>query len=444
VAAAALATTGAVLLADDDDPDPTTPATVPVTNPPATVPPTTAPPETVPPGRPAALVVACQASPRDGEAPLRVDFATFPNGGTGTYEFLWTFGDGGTSPNPNPGHTFLTPGVFDSTVRVTSGDQVAGCSRAITVKPPPAPGPSPSTSPSPATFKLRASLAGSGLGKVTSAPPGIDCPGDCDEFYAPGTVVTLTAVPSPPSVFKQWSGDCTGITPTCVLTMTTDKTVTAHFELPRTLTVTAGTNSDVSGSVSSNPAGITCAWVPNQPCTDTATYINGTTVTLTVVLGPGGTRVDWGGDCAAATGTTCTILMDADKTVTVDTFRLFNVQGAEEEATGTPLAWSTQLEVAEGEGQVVINGRVSSAVRPGIAALTAEARAGANRVEAVLVSGAGRHGTWRFDFGGSAVFRPGSLRVVAGTIVLVTGEAVVFRLQGRPGERVVFTFEVDR
>jgi hypothetical protein len=35
---------------------------------------------------------------------------------------------------------------------------------------------------------------------------------------------------------------------------------------------------------------------------------------------------------------------------------------------------------------------------------------------------------------------PGSLRVVAGTVALITDDRVVFRLPGRAGERVVITF----
>ena len=37
-------------------------------------------------------------------------------------------------------------------------------------------------------------------------------------------------------------------------------------------------------------------------------------------------------------------------------------------------------------------------------------------------------------------FRPESLRVVAGDVVQLAGDSVTFRLQGRPGERVVFVF----
>jgi hypothetical protein len=31
--------------------------------------------------------------------------------------------------------------------------------------------------------------------------------------------------------------------------------------------------------------------------------------------------------------------------------------------------------------------------------------------------------------------------VEAGTVALITNDAVVFRLEGKPGERVLFTFE---
>ena len=71
---------------------------------------------------------------------------------------------------------------------------------------------------------------------------------------------------------------------------------------------------------------------------------------------------------------------------------------------------------------------------------------GAHRFEATLVDergGDGRRacGTWRFDLSSLRV-APGSLRIVAGEAVQVGADAVVFRLRGRAGERVVFGFEV--
>src|SRR5262245_39523983 len=45
-----------------------------------------------------------------------------------------------------------------------------------------------------------------GNGDVTSAPAGINCGNDCSESYAPGTLVTLTAIPSANFNFVGWSG----------------------------------------------------------------------------------------------------------------------------------------------------------------------------------------------------------------------------------------------
>ena len=71
----------------------------------------------------------------------------------------------------------------------------------------------------------------SGNGKVTSAPVGIDCPGDCNERYADGTNVTLTATPNVGSFFLGWGGDCSFANPSpiCVLTIDGPKSVTAQF-----------------------------------------------------------------------------------------------------------------------------------------------------------------------------------------------------------------------
>ena len=66
---------------------------------------------------------------------------------------------------------------------------------------------------------------------------------------------------------------------------------------------------------------------------------------------------------------------------------------------------------------------------------------GTHRFEATLVDATGRPGTWRFDLS-TLGLSPASLRVVAGEALQVAPATVAFRLRGRPGERVVFTFEV--
>jgi hypothetical protein len=69
---------------------------------------------------------------------------------------------------------------------------------------------------------------GKGSGMVSSSPTGVTCGLDCSESYAYNTIVTLTAAPDPGSVFKGWSGDCTGAG-TCTVTATQARNVTATF-----------------------------------------------------------------------------------------------------------------------------------------------------------------------------------------------------------------------
>jgi uncharacterized repeat protein (TIGR02543 family) len=156
------------------------------------------------------------------------------------------------------------------------------------------------------TMALSVTKAGTGNGTVTSSPAGISCGTDCSESYANGTVVTLTAAPAAGSIFAGWSGSCTG-TGTCSVTMSAAKSVTATFNKPRyTLTVTkAGTG---SGTVTSNPAGVSCGADCSEP------YDSGKVVTLTAAPATGSTFAGWSGSC---TGTgTCSVTMNANKTCT--------------------------------------------------------------------------------------------------------------------------------
>ena len=104
------------------------------------------------------------------------------------------------------------------------------------------------------------------------------------------------------------------------------------------------------------------------------------------------------------------------------------------------LAWASQLEVEGASGQVVVNGEAASFAGRGRSTAVAMGRRGENRVEAQLVQGAGRPGTWRFDLGSTGSLAKGSVRVIAGEVALITPDAVIFRMKGQPGERVVFSF----
>jgi hypothetical protein len=90
------------------------------------------------------------------------------------------------------------------------------------------------------TYTLSVSIVGGiggGAGQsppVTSSPPGISCqpiaPTDCSETYVGGTSVTLTATSNAVFTFTGWSCACTGLGP-CVLSMTTNRAVTANFSI---------------------------------------------------------------------------------------------------------------------------------------------------------------------------------------------------------------------
>lgn len=77
--------------------------------------------------------------------------------------------------------------------------------------------------------RLIVAKKGSGGGTVSSNPPGINCGADCSESYTSGISVGLTAAPATGSIFASWSGDCSGTTPACGITMNANKAVTAIF-----------------------------------------------------------------------------------------------------------------------------------------------------------------------------------------------------------------------
>gem|GEM_PF-2805885 len=79
-------------------------------------------------------------------------------------------------------------------------------------------------------WNLTVTKIGTGNGKVTSGPAGVDCGGDCAHDYANGTQVVLTAAADAGSVFAGWSGACSGANFVCRVTMNTDNTATANFE----------------------------------------------------------------------------------------------------------------------------------------------------------------------------------------------------------------------
>ena len=87
-------------------------------------------------------------------------------------------------------------------------------------------------------FALSLAASGTGYGRLTGSPGGIDCAssagtasGTCSASLASGSTVTLSATPATGSTFSGWSGACAGTSTSCSVTMAAAKSVTAGFNL---------------------------------------------------------------------------------------------------------------------------------------------------------------------------------------------------------------------
>ncbi len=234
----------------------------------------------------------------------------------------------------------------------------------------------------PVTYQLAVTKSGSG--SVSSSPAGIDCGATCSASFSANAVVQLTAAPATGYSFTSWSGDCTGTATTCSVTMSAAKNVVATFTINSyNLTVTAnptagGTTSPTGvtsrthgeivnvtatanagytfsgwggactgtgtcsvtmdaaksvvanftlnnyaltvtnaggGTVTSVPAGISCG----SDCTES--YAHGTAVVLTAAPATGYSFTGWSGGVCSGSATTCSVTMDAAKSV-VATFTI--------------------------------------------------------------------------------------------------------------------------
>jgi outer membrane protein OmpA-like peptidoglycan-associated protein len=65
------------------------------------------------------LAAMASVTPRSGSAPLTVQSSGSASGGCPPVAYSWDFGDGGTSPDQNPNHTFETPGDYKVALTVT-------------------------------------------------------------------------------------------------------------------------------------------------------------------------------------------------------------------------------------------------------------------------------------------------------------------------------------
>lgn len=146
-------------------------------------------------------------------------------------------------------------------------------------------------------------------------PPGseIDCgigtSGNCSWTVLEGSVLTIFETPINPSIFRGWSGDCTGTDVSCTVEMDGDRSVNAAWDEPTAatndLTVTISGNGTVKGG------NVDCT----GPSVCHATEPLNETVGLIATPQPGYVFTGWTGACTGTSGS-CTVTMDVDRAVT--------------------------------------------------------------------------------------------------------------------------------
>ncbi|NJM13833.1 MAG: hypothetical protein HC889_20070 [Synechococcaceae cyanobacterium SM1_2_3] len=159
---------------------------------------------------------------------------------------------------------------------------------------------------------LTVTKAGTGSGAVSSVSAGVVCGSDCTESYPAKTSVTLTATPASDSKFVGWTGDCAGVNPSCTVTMTKARQITAHFA-PISHILAVAQIGVGRGVITSASPGIACG----SDCIEI--YPPGTAVTLTAAADADSSFGGWSGACSGVAS--CTVVMDSTQVVTA-TFNL--------------------------------------------------------------------------------------------------------------------------
>jgi uncharacterized protein (TIGR03437 family) len=146
----------------------------------------------------------------------------------------------------------------------------------------------------PQTFTLTVGYAGTGTGGVSASPTG--------PTYASGTVVTLSASPGSGSTFAGWSGACSG-TGSCTVTMNSNLSVTATFNLTPSTGSGGSLTGTWSGTVTENAGGCPFAGTMSWNLTETGTNVTGTTTYNETIQSTDPQVVDVCGSTASGTDT---------------------------------------------------------------------------------------------------------------------------------------------
>lgn len=182
-------------------------------------------------------------------------------------------------------------GTGSCSVTMTQARQVSAAFQAVSSGPPQV---------------LSLATSGTGASTLSVSADGItqQCGGACTMSFGQGTSVTLTAEPAPGTALVAWSGACRGRKMSCVVRMTTAKTVNASFVALPSLALgysKAGSGDgviEIEGGGSVTSCGESC----------THSFFAGTAIRLTAKPAAGKTFAGWTGVCRGRKAT-CTFTL---------------------------------------------------------------------------------------------------------------------------------------
>jgi len=167
----------------------------------------------------------------------------------------WSFGDGSITncaavsaaagiqssnlPAVTGSHQYTQSGYYTVSVAATNLAGQFQASIPVTIT---------SANITPPERALHVAMLGNGEGAVKSSPSGIACGASCSADFTADSVVELTAVAQTGSTFTGWSGACTGVR-SCNVTMDTERTVTATFDLASQPAIVTNGPTVVTGTV---------------------------------------------------------------------------------------------------------------------------------------------------------------------------------------------------
>jgi PKD repeat protein len=162
------------------------------------------------------LTASIDASENSGWAPLSVGFTGTASGGTSPYSYAWNFGDGQTSTEKNPEHSFSNAGSYTVTLKVTDNTNNQDSDSII--------------------INVYDSEAILSITNATGSPSpgqgGTTDPKSGNHSYDSGSSVQVTAVPYSDYRFSLWSGniaDSIRYSREITITLDADKSITAYF-----------------------------------------------------------------------------------------------------------------------------------------------------------------------------------------------------------------------